>query len=339
MTPRRIKDFDAFREAISTYRLPRVILTALDLNVFTVIGSRAWTVPALAKRLHVSPRGIEILCRNLATAGLLKKTDDVYRNSALAQEELNRDSPEYRGAYLDLLRTQWDDWSQLTKSVKQGRPVDREEPDNPAYRRQFSWAMHQRSKEVAPKIAAQLRFRGARTLLDLGGGPGTYALEFLARNSRLQATVCDRAPALAVARTIAAPLEHGSRLSYLPLDFMKKPIPGIYDVIWYSNVLHIYSAEENQHLFQQLVRNLSPTGRLLIQDAFTLDRQGLEPADTNLFAVTMLLFTQTGNTYSAAATTQWLRDAGFRTVRRVPLRKGTEDWAGGILEASRPSPS
>ena len=339
MSKRLIKDFDSFREAISTYRLPRVILTALDLKVFTVIGTRTWTIPALAKQLRVNQRGLEILCRNLATAGLLKKTNDLYRNSELAQTELNRDSPQYRGAYVDLLRTQWDDWSQLTESVKRGRPVDREEPDNPTYRRQFSWAMHQRSKDAAPQIAAQLRLRGVRTLLDLGGGPGTYALEFLARNPRLQATVCDRASALSVARTIARSLKHGSRLSYLPLDFMKKPLPGSYDMIWYSNVMHIYSPEENQRLFTQLVKNLAPTGRLYIQDAFTLDRQGLEPADTNLFAVTMLLFTQTGNTYSAAATTQWLREAGFGKVRRVSLRKGTGDWAGGILEASHPRSS
>lgn len=339
MPKQLIKDFESFREAISTYRLPRVILTALDLNVFTVMGTRAWTIPALAKRLKVSVRGLEILCRNLASAGLLKKTKELYGNSTLAHTELNRDSPQYRGAYVDLLRTQWDDWSQLTESVKRGRPVDREEPDNPTYRRQFSWAMHQRSKDTAPQIAAQLRLRGARTLLDLGGGPGTYALEFLARNPRLQATVCDRAPALAVARTIAASLKHGNRLSYLSLDFMNKPLKGTYDVIWYSNVLHIYSPAENQRLLSRLVKNLTPTGRLYIQDAFTVDRQGLEPADTNLFAVTMLLFTQTGNTYSAADTTQWLREAGFRKVRRVPLRKGTGDWAGGILEASHPTSS
>ncbi len=332
-----IKDFEAFREAISAYRLPRIILTALDLDLFTVMGTKAWHLPNLAKRLRVSERGLDILCRNLASAGLLKKTKDEYRNSKLAQTELNQKSPKFRGAYVDLLRSQWEDWSQLTMSVKNGRPVDRDEPDNPAHRRRFSWAMHQRSRKTAPEVAAQLRFRGVRTLLDLGGGPGTYALEFLARNPNMHATVCDRSPALSVARTIAASLKHGTRLSYLPLDFMTNPLRGVFDVIWYSNVLHIYSPEENQRLFKRLVKNMSPKGRLFIQDAFTLDRQGLEPSEANLFAVTMLLFTETGNTYSMAETTQWLRQAGFRKVRPVPLRKGTGDWVGGIIEASHPT--
>ncbi len=331
-----MQTFEDFREAVSAYRLPRIILTALDLDLFTIMASRTWSIPTLAKRLRVSQRGLDILCRNLSTAGLLKKDGSRYRTRRLASRELNGKSPLYRGAYLHLLRRQWDDWSRLTRSVKRGRPVDDGRPDTSAHRREFTWAMHHRSKAVAPRVATQITLERAKTLLDLGGGPGTYALAFLARNPSLRATLCDRSAALDVAKEIAAPLKHGRRLSYRPLDFMAEPIKGRYDVIWYSNVLHIYSAQENSALFRRLAKNLTAKGRLLIQDAFTIDRQGLHPAETNLFAVTMLLFTKTGNTYSMADTSRWLREAGFGRVRRIVLRKGTEDWEGGLLEASMP---
>jgi hypothetical protein len=52
--------------------------------------------------------------------------------------------------------------------------------------------------------------------------------------------------------------------------------------------------------------------------------------------VSMLLFTDTGNTYSVAETTMWLKEAGFASVRRVKMKKGQEDWEGGILEAVVP---
>jgi hypothetical protein len=138
------------------------------------------------------------------------------------------------------------------ESVRSGLPIDHDIPDTPDYRRQFTWAMHHRTLEIAPAIAAQVRLGRARTLLDLGGGPGTYAMAFLTRNSRLRATVCDREAALAVAKEIASTHRAGRRLSYLPLDFSKEPIPGIYDVIWYSNVLHIYSPEDNQAIFRRV---------------------------------------------------------------------------------------
>jgi SAM-dependent methyltransferase len=267
---------------------------------------------------------------------LLIKSGGRYRNSRLARRELNKKSPAYRWAYLDLLRNHWDDWSKLTRSVRLGKPVeDNDDPDEPAYRRRFTWAMHHRSCDVAPKIAAQVNLRGARTLLDLGGGPGTYALAFLKRNPSLRATVCDRAPALKVAKEIAARVPHGKRLSYLPLDFVKQPIPGRYDVIWFSNVLHIYSPEENRRLFRKMAQALAPGGRLLIQDAFLHDANGLYPQEASLFAVTMLLFTDRGDTYSVRDTTAWLKRAGFAKVQPVRMRKGTEDWDGGILEATK----
>ena len=331
-----IRTFEDFRTALAAYRLPRIILTALDLELFTAMGATSWTISRLAKKLRVSARGLDILCRNLACAGLLIKADSRYRNSPLARKELNKKSPVYRWAYLDLLRNHWDDWSQLTRSVRLGRPLDdNDDPDEPAYRRRFSWAMHHRSLNVAPKIASQINLRGAGSLLDLGGGPGTYALAFLKQNPALRATVCDRTPALAVAKEIAAPLKHGRRLTCLPLDFVSKAIPGRYDVIWFSNVLHIYSPEDNQRLFRKLAKALAPGGRLLIQDAFLHDTKGLYPREASLFAVTMLLFTDRGNTYSVRDTTAWLKRAGFGRVRTLRMKKGTEDWDGGILEAMR----
>ncbi len=334
--PTTIRTFEDFRTALAAYRLPRIILTALDLDLFTAMGARSWAIPALARKLRVSARGLDILCRNLACAGLLIKSGSRYRNSPLGRRELSRKSPAYRWAYLDLLRNHWEDWSTLTRSVRLGKPVDdNDAPDDPAYRRRFTWAMHHRSLDVAPKIAAQINLRGADSLLDLGGGPGTYALAFLKRNPSLRATVCDRAPALKVAKEIAATVRHGRRLAYLPLDFASKSIPGRYDVIWFSNVLHIYSPQENQRLFRKMAKALAPGGRLLIQDAFLHDANGLYPQEASLFAVTMLLFTDRGNTYSVRDTTKWLQRAGFGRVRTLRMKRKTEDWDGGILEATK----
>jgi SAM-dependent methyltransferase len=163
-----------------------------------------------------------------------------------------------------------------------------------------------------------------------------YAMAFLAKNPTLLATVCDRPVALDVAKEIASTHKAGARLYFLPLDVMTEDIPGTYDVIWYSNVLHIYSPKDNQALFRRALTSLNPGGRLLVQDAFLHDRNGLFPEEASLFAVSMLLFTERGNTYSAAETKAWLTDAGFERIKVLRMKKGTEDWEGGILEARLP---
>ncbi|GKS57788.1 SAM-dependent methyltransferase [Nitrospira sp.] len=332
-----IRTVSALRDVIGEYRLPRAILTALELDLFTTVGTKSWTISDLSSAMGVSARGLDILCRVLASAGLLAKTKTQYRNTRLSRTELNANSRTFRGAYLELLRNGWGDWSRLTDCVRTGTQVEDElPPDDPAYRRQFTWAMHQRSIEAAVEVARQVRISGSGTLLDLGGGPGTYALAFLDRHPRLHATICDRAPALDVAREIAATRNVRPRLSYLPLNFMEEAVPGSYDIIWYSNVLHIYSPEQNQALFRRLRSSLVPGGRLIIQDAFLRDRLGLRPMEANLFAVTMLLCTERGNTYSVGDTSRWLKDAGFRRIRTFRLKAGTGDWEGGLLEASHP---
>lgn len=336
MTP-RISTFEEFCDAVAAYRLPRILLAGLELDLFTTVGERTWTIAELARELKVSERGLGILCRNLAMAGLLVKKGTTYRNARLAATALNANHPAYRGGYLDLVKSHWTDWYRLLESVRSGLPIDHEVPDTPDYRRRFTWAMHHRTLETAPAIAGEVNLCHARTLLDLGGGPGTYALAFLAKNPRLRATVCDREAALEVAREIAATHRAGARLSYLALDFTKEAIPGTYDVIWYSNVLHIYSPEDNQAVFRRALGALTPGGRLIIQDAFLHDREGLYPAEASLFAVSMLLFTDGGNTYTATETAKWLRSAGFTRVRLLKVKRGAEDWEDGILEAVAPA--
>jgi len=331
-----MRNFEEFREIVYSFRLPRLILSALDFDLFTIMGSRTWSVKVLAKKLQVSERGLDILCRNLAGAGLLVKHGTRYQSGKLGQTLLNAQSPAYRGAYLDLMRQQWEDWAQLTRSIRTGKPVEEQGDESPGYRQSFTWAMHHRSIEPAKQVADQINLKQVRTFLDLGGGPGTYALAFLGKNPHMQATIMDRPEALTVARAIAAPLKQGKRLSFHAGDFFSDAIPGKYDVIWLSNVLHIYSAKENTKLFRRLRTHVNPGGQILIQDTFLLDPEGLYPVETNLFAGTMLLFTETGNTYHLAEVKKWLVSSGFRRPTHIQLKKGTGDWEGVILKAVKP---
>ncbi len=335
-TTPHIHSFKQFRDVVYSFRLSRIIFTALDLDLFNIMGRRTLTIPQLAKQLHTSHRGVEILCRSLASTGLLMKSHAGYRTSTFANRYLQKSSKEFRGDYLALMQRQWKEWSRLTEVVTSGIPVDSQEPETPEYRRSFTWAMHHRSQEPAQQIAKQVSMKTARSFLDLGGGPGTYALAFLKANPQLQATVMDRPAALEVAQTLAKQASVESRLSLQAGNFINDKIPGTYDIVWYSNVLHIYSPSENLKVFRKIRRALRPGGRLIIQDTFLEDPQGLRPLETNLFAVTMLLYTDTGNTYPLQDVRAWLHKAGLNRTRVIRLKQGTGDWEGQLLEARRP---
>lgn len=329
-----IKTIEEFRDAVYAFRLPRILTTALDIDLFTQMGTRWWSTLGLAKELKVNERGLNILLRNLETVGLLKKKGISWKSSRLGRLFLNRNSLNYQGEYLELLHHQWENWSNLTDVVRNGKPIEDEKKGNASYRRSFTWAMHQRSLKIAKKVVAQIKLKDVKSLLDVGGGPGTYALEFLRKHPKMKAAIWDREPAIEIAKIIAKPLRHSNRLMYHAGDFFRNKVPGTFDMMWLSNVIHIYSPEENKKLFRKLKRALNPGGRILIQDTFLMNKPGMNKVETNLFAVTMLLFTKTGNTYSARDVLDWLKTCGMKTSHCLYLKKGTGDWDGIIIEAA-----
>ena len=331
-----IHSFQQFRELVYGFRASRIIFTALDLDLFNVMGHREWAISPLAKHMKISSRGLGILCRNLASMGLLVSALGRYKTTPMVKRYLQKESVNYRGDYLALMQRQWQEWSRLTEVVRTGIPVDSQEPETPEYRQSFTWAMHHRSQEPAEQVARQISIKSARSFLDLGGGPGTYAMAFLRNNPKLQATVMDRPAVLEVAQTLAKQFSMDSRLTCQPGNFIDEKISGKYDIVWYSNVLHIYSPAENIRVFRKIKRALNPGGRLLIQDTFLENSQGLRPLETNLFAVTMLLYTDNGNTYPLQEIQRWLHQSGLNRTRVIRLKVGTGDWEGQILEARPP---
>lgn len=133
-----ITSIETFHRLLAACRLPRVIVTALELSLFTAMGSGSWSIQKLAQALDVSERGVDILCRNLAMCGLLRKRGKAYRNTPFSATVLNAKHPKYRGAYVELLQSHWVDWSRLTRVVRTGSPLERDQPDLLAYRRRFT---------------------------------------------------------------------------------------------------------------------------------------------------------------------------------------------------------
>ncbi len=97
---------------------------------------------------------------------------------------------------------------------------------------------------IAPRLALQFPLSGRKRLLDLGGGPGTYAIHFCIANPGLAAVILDRSTTEPVARETVARFGLTDRIAFFGGDFNVDPIAGgPYDVAWLSHVLHSNSPE------------------------------------------------------------------------------------------------
>ena len=83
-------------------------------------------------------------------------------------------------------------WSKLDEATQTGKQVrPRASFDDPTQREAFLMGMFNNAMLMAPRLVKEVDLSGKKHLLDLGGGPGTYAIHFCMENPNIKATVYD----------------------------------------------------------------------------------------------------------------------------------------------------
>lgn len=298
-----------------------VAATAQELGFFASLAADSSTPAALAARLGLSVRGTEILLGALEELSLVRRGGEGegkrYRLTEAGRAAfVDQDSPNYQGGAVRVwhqnIRRLAED---LGRAVREGGPPastsspgtgDASDPEALA---RFMAAMDNKPPAQVEAVVEGCLARApqAREMLDLGGGPGTFARAFASRGVR--ATVFDRAEVIAhVAEQYG--LRENPRIRLQSGDFLIEPPEGKFDLVLLANITHIYDPPANARLLRSLVPHLRPGGVLAILD-FMRSLSEFAP----LFAITMLLNTEQGNTYSREDYLRWLEEAGLQEVR------------------------
>jgi SAM-dependent methyltransferase len=303
------------RQACS-YWQSKILLTALRLDLFTVLAEQALSAAALTARLGATERGLTTLLDALVALGLLVKQDDHYANTPFADVALDRNKPSFCG-YVPLFEAHcWELWGQLEETICRGsNPVqDRLFHADPLGTELLLRGLHADALRLAPALAARLDLGRRRRLLDLGGGAGTYAIAFCQANPELTAVLFDLPGPLALAQQLVSAAVLTDRISLLAGDFRRDALPRGFDLVLLSNILHGQSAETNQHTLSEVYDALEPEGELILRDVL-MNEDRTSPAFGALFAVNLLLHSTSGRCYTLREVSGWLAKAGFRNLQ------------------------
>jgi len=172
---------------------------------------------------------------------------------------------------------------------------------------------------LAPRLVTEIDLFNRRHLLDLGGGPGTYAIHFCLHNPQLKATVYDFATTRPFAEKTIEKFDLTDRIDFIAGNYLEEGIEGVYDVAWLSHILHGEGPEDCQRIIQKSVSVLEPRGMIIVHD-FILDNTMDNPLFPALFSLNMLLGTSGGQSYSEEHITDMLAGAGVREIQRLPFQ-------------------
>ncbi len=332
-----LQTFEEIEALAHGFRPAQILLAGVGLGIFDALGETARGANELGEELSLDRRAARILCDALAGAGLLRKSSGSYANTEAGRRFLCSASPESRVASLHHLGLLYQRWGWLHQVVRTGQPVDDGQLD-PALlsgKHSFARAMADIGRTSAVQTADALELSGVRRMLDIGGGPGLYAIEFVRRLPQLRAVVLDDPETLEVAARNLKEAGVTERVELRAGDAWEDDLGSGYDLILLSNFVHIYPAADNRRLVERCARALASGGRLVIKD-FLLEADRTSPAGASLFAVQMLVSTQGGDCYTREEIRGWFEAAGLKLEQVTALTAQSSLIIGRLQIAGRP---
>jgi 16S rRNA G1207 methylase RsmC len=155
-------------------------------------------------------------------------------------------------------------------------------------------------------------------MLDLGGGSGAYSIAFAQANPQLRSEILDIEDVLPLTRNYIRQAGVEDRVTTRAGNMLSSELGSGHDLVLMSAICHMFSAEENQRMFERAFQALAGQGRLVVQD-FILEADKTSPRFAALFSLNMLVGTRAGRDYSEPEYAEWMGRAGFAEVQHVRL--------------------
>jgi len=303
-------------------------VAACHFQVFDKLEKGPLSLADLQNTLGLKPRPAMVMLPALLAMDLLEYTDDGRVKNTGLGALLVSGNPLNLTGYIGLEKNaagvlamvNWlknDGPENRSQGLSYIKDEEAESPmDDPEAALFFTMALAGRARLLSPIVADKVS-RSSGCLLDIAGGTGFYAYEWLATNPAATGIVFDRPEVLNTAGKLfeewgaAHPDIYNSvkdRIGFLPGDMLVDPLPPA-DIALASSLFHDWPEQTCQQLAVKFAAALNPGGELWIHDAFLNDSLDGPIAVTDYSA--MLFLGTKGRAYSRQEYKNWLTEAGL----------------------------
>jgi SAM-dependent methyltransferase len=303
-----------------SYWMASTLHASVKLDIYSCIAETEKNASQISSAISADLDATTRLLDALVAIGLLIKQNDRYINSPESAMYLQKSSPKYIGHMIMHHHHLVEGWRQLDQAVLTGNSVrtSASHVDDELLRESFLMGMFNNAMIIAPYISDKVDLSNKRKMLDLGGGPGTYGIHFCMKNPNLKATIFDLPTTRPFAEKIIDRFQMKGRVDFIDGNFNENDLPGSYDVIWLSHILHGEGPQDCQQLISKAVSALIPGGLILIHD-FILNDSMDGPVFPALFSLNMLIGTEKGRSYAEKEINEMLVKAGITNIHRIKI--------------------
>jgi hypothetical protein len=310
----------------------KVLLTGVELGLFTRLGDRRLTGEELGRELGLHPRGIYDFFDAMVAMEFLGREGDGpaarYFNTPEGSMYLDAKSPRYIGGILTMLNVRlFRYWQDLPEALRTGQPQNESKHGeqgifeklyaDPAGLEGFLNAMTGLSRLNFETLAVLIDFSKYNVLCDVGGATGLLCLEVDRNHPHLQCLSWDLPVVEPIARRCIAAAGLSDRVRAVSGDFFKDPLPKA-DVITMGMILHDWNLEKKMHLIRAAYEALPPGGALMAIENI-IDDGRRENLFGLLMSLNMLIEFGEAFDFSGADFCRWCSQVGFTRFEVVHL--------------------
>jgi len=316
MNPNTIREFAA------AFQKSRILLSSFELDIFTAIAESGNSNDQIAKQLKLEGHACERLLNALVSLGFLVKKNNLFFNTPDSFTFLSKKSPDYLGGLMHSNHL-WDTWNNLTQVVKTGISAHSSEINVRGDEWLFSFisAMHDRAKKQAPQQLKNINLTGVRSTLDVGGGSGAYSMEFVSKKPDIEATIFDLPNVIPITKKFLDKEGFSDKIKTHSGDYTTDKLPEGFDLVFMSAIIHSNPLETNRELIKKCFVSLNKNGRIIIQD-WVMNNDRTQPLAGAVFAINMLVGTESGDCFTEEEVTEMLTGAGFKKISRIEFESG-----------------
>jgi hypothetical protein len=287
----------------SSYQLSQALYVAAKVGVADVIDPEPLSADAIAETVGARASPLRRVLRALVAAGVFCELEDGRFASNDASASLRAGAPgRIRDVVINFGEEMYRSFGELLHTVRSGEtafdrvygvPLFEYYATHPATEASAAARMLARSLPVARELATSGLIRGARTLVDVGGGTGTLVAEVLRHRAELTGVLLERPGMLALARAYLTEQGVAARCELVEGDFFSS-VPSGGDVYILKSVLHDWDDEQCVAILRTCRTAMDASARMVIVELILPEHMTASPLTLSAALLDLIMLAYAG---------------------------------------------